>query len=306
MSGRTSSPTVEASRTGSGVDVSRTRAGVASVSSLNLALTGISLDLTRRARSSWIADGYTVALAALVLPFSALGDHFGRRTLLLVGTVVFGLAALIASTAQTGSALSAVGSVRSRRGDDHAWHGRRSRPCSPASSAIRPSCGRLRQLRVRFSVCSCGLILEWGSWRATFVALRSRRGAFAAALVFFPEHGRSRGGMIDIGLPVVRARSCAGSSGSSMAEAGWTGTNALAGLTVAAIRSWSSSAGSCGHRVRCSTSGSSHCAASVRDARLTVQFLCLFAVLPRRAPVPATDPRHRHCTALCLLPMRRS
>ena len=69
---------------------------VASVSSVNLALTGISLDLgTTSSQLTWIADGYTVALAALVLPFGALGDRLGRRTLLLVGTVVFGLAALV-------------------------------------------------------------------------------------------------------------------------------------------------------------------------------------------------------------------
>ena len=43
---------------------------VASVSSVNLALTGISLDLgTTSSQLTWIADGYTVALAALVLPF---------------------------------------------------------------------------------------------------------------------------------------------------------------------------------------------------------------------------------------------
>ena len=74
---------------------------VASVSSVNLALTGISVDLgTSSSQLTWIADGYTVALAALVLPFGALGDRFGRRTLLLAGTVLFGLAALAAAAAQ--------------------------------------------------------------------------------------------------------------------------------------------------------------------------------------------------------------
>ena len=74
---------------------------VASVSSVNLALTGISLDLgTTSSQLTWIADGYTVALAALVLPFGALGDRYGRRTLLLAGTVLFGLAALAAASAQ--------------------------------------------------------------------------------------------------------------------------------------------------------------------------------------------------------------
>ncbi len=75
---------------------------VASVSSVNLALTGISLDLgTSSSQLTWIADGYTVALAAFVLPFGALGDRLGRRTLLLVGTVVFGAAALCAAVAQS-------------------------------------------------------------------------------------------------------------------------------------------------------------------------------------------------------------
>src|SRR5689334_7523609 len=79
---------------------------VAAVSSVNLALTGISLDLgTSSSQLTWIADGYTVALAALVLPFGALGDRFGRRTLLLAGTVVFGLAALCAAAAQSAGAL---------------------------------------------------------------------------------------------------------------------------------------------------------------------------------------------------------
>jgi MFS family permease len=54
---------------------------VASVSSVNLALTGISLDLgTSSSQLTWIADGYTVALAALVLPFGALGVSDGRRS----------------------------------------------------------------------------------------------------------------------------------------------------------------------------------------------------------------------------------
>ena len=84
---------------------------VASVSSVNLALTGISLDLeTTSTQLTWVADGYTVALAALVLPFGALGDRIGRRTLLLVGTVLFGLAALGAAAAQSPEASSAAGS----------------------------------------------------------------------------------------------------------------------------------------------------------------------------------------------------
>src|SRR4051812_31402633 len=82
---------------------------VASVSSVNLALATISVDLgATSSQLTWIADGYTVALAALVLPFGALGDRYGRRTLLLVGTVVFELAALGAAAAQSPGSLIAA------------------------------------------------------------------------------------------------------------------------------------------------------------------------------------------------------
>src|SRR5258708_2777660 len=73
---------------------------VASVSSLNLALPELAVNLGASSTSlTWIADGYTVALAALLLPLGALGDRLGRRNVLLVGTVVFGVAALLASFA---------------------------------------------------------------------------------------------------------------------------------------------------------------------------------------------------------------
>jgi predicted MFS family arabinose efflux permease len=50
---------------------------------------------------TWIVDGYTVLLAAFVLALGALGDRVGRHNLLLVGTAVFGIAALAASFADS-------------------------------------------------------------------------------------------------------------------------------------------------------------------------------------------------------------
>ncbi|RNL77808.1 MFS transporter [Nocardioides marmorisolisilvae] len=79
---------------------------VASVSALNLALPDVAIDLgASNAALTWIADGYTVALAALVLPLGALGDRWGRRNILIVGTVVFGVASLIASFADSSGEL---------------------------------------------------------------------------------------------------------------------------------------------------------------------------------------------------------
>ncbi len=73
---------------------------IASMSSLNIALPDLAVGLGASGNDlTWIADAYTVTLAALVLPFGALGDRFGRRTLLLAGTAIFGVAAALAATA---------------------------------------------------------------------------------------------------------------------------------------------------------------------------------------------------------------
>lgn len=79
---------------------------VASVSALNLALPDLALDLEASNSSlTWIADAYTVALAALVLPLGAIGDRVGRRNVLIAGTFVFGAASLAASFADSSAVL---------------------------------------------------------------------------------------------------------------------------------------------------------------------------------------------------------
>ena len=124
---------------------------VASVASVNLALTGISIDLgATSSQLTWIADGYTVALAALVLPFGALGDLLGRRTILLVGTVVFGVASLMASFAQSARTIDRLaGRDGHRCSDDHAGHSvdDHGRVLRVQARPGRQRVGRLRQLR---------------------------------------------------------------------------------------------------------------------------------------------------------------
>src|SRR5687768_2109849 len=72
---------------------------ISGVSMLNnaLPLMAESLGLSQ-SRQQWVIDGYTVALAALLLPAGALGDRFGRRGAMLGGIVVFGAGALLAAT----------------------------------------------------------------------------------------------------------------------------------------------------------------------------------------------------------------
>lgn len=81
---------------------------IASVTALNMALPDLAVDLNASTTDlTWIADAYTVALAALVLPIGALGDRIGRRNVLVAGNLVFGAAALAASFADSTDTLIA-------------------------------------------------------------------------------------------------------------------------------------------------------------------------------------------------------
>jgi DHA2 family multidrug resistance protein-like MFS transporter len=59
----------------------------------------------------WIMDAYTLALGALLLPAGVLGDHFGRKRLLVVGLLLFGASSLLASQMTTAAGLIAMRAV---------------------------------------------------------------------------------------------------------------------------------------------------------------------------------------------------
>ena len=70
---------------------------VAAMAALNTALPDIAIDTGADAgQMTWIVDGYTLALAALLLPAGAIGDRLGRREVLIAGLLLFGLASLVA------------------------------------------------------------------------------------------------------------------------------------------------------------------------------------------------------------------
>ncbi len=73
---------------------------IASMSGLNVAQQELAIDLGASQGSVlWIINGYTVTLAALLLPIGAIGDRFGRKPVLLTGLVTFGLASIGAAFA---------------------------------------------------------------------------------------------------------------------------------------------------------------------------------------------------------------
>jgi EmrB/QacA subfamily drug resistance transporter len=75
---------------------------VAGVSGLNVAQQAIALDLgASQSQILWAINGYTVALAALLMPVGAIGDRGGRKPVLLTGLGVFALASVAAALATT-------------------------------------------------------------------------------------------------------------------------------------------------------------------------------------------------------------
>ena len=81
---------------------------------LNVALPAMQNDLGVSAREvQWIYGAYALVLAALMLVGGALGDHFGRRRVFVVGAAIFGAAsvwcALAPGTGQLIAARAAMG-----------------------------------------------------------------------------------------------------------------------------------------------------------------------------------------------------
>jgi EmrB/QacA subfamily drug resistance transporter len=75
---------------------------VASVSGLNVAQQQLALDLgASQNQLLWIINGYTMALAALLLPVGAIGDRWGRKPILLAGLGLFIAANVLGGTSST-------------------------------------------------------------------------------------------------------------------------------------------------------------------------------------------------------------
>lgn len=73
---------------------------IASVSGLNVAQPMLALEFNASQNSVlWMINIYTLTLAALLLPLGAIGDRHGRKKMLLIGLVLFGLASVLSGIA---------------------------------------------------------------------------------------------------------------------------------------------------------------------------------------------------------------
>ncbi|MEO5901907.1 MAG: MFS transporter [Ilumatobacteraceae bacterium] len=81
---------------------------IASVSGLNVAQQQLSAELgATQSQLLWVINGYTIALAALLLPIGAIGDRWGRKHILIGGLALFSVANALASIASTPTQLIA-------------------------------------------------------------------------------------------------------------------------------------------------------------------------------------------------------
>lgn len=73
---------------------------------VNVALPAIGRDLhVGLSGLQWIVDGYALTLAALLIVGGSLGDHYGRRRMILLGLIGFGLASVACGLAPSSAAL---------------------------------------------------------------------------------------------------------------------------------------------------------------------------------------------------------
>ncbi|WP_116995897.1 DHA2 family efflux MFS transporter permease subunit [Desertimonas flava] len=79
---------------------------IASVSALNVAQQELAVDLgASHSMLLWVINGYTLALAALLLPIGAIGDRWGRRHVLNAGLVLFVVSSIGAALATSAAVL---------------------------------------------------------------------------------------------------------------------------------------------------------------------------------------------------------
>lgn len=171
---------------------------------LNVALPSLAADLRPTSvELLWIVDAYSLVLAGLLVPASALADRFGRRRALLTGFLLFAVASLGALVATTpghvigvrvllgvGGALimpSTLSLIRALFSD----------PRERATSL--GVWGAMAALGGALGPVVGGLLLEHFSWHAAFlVNVPVMAVAIVAALALLPESRSERPPRIDL------------------------------------------------------------------------------------------------------------
>lgn len=214
------------------------------VTVVNVALPSIGDDFGVDPRGlTWVVVGYTITGGGLLMLGGRLGDVFGRRRLLLIGTAIFGAASMMAGFAETFAVLVAA---RLFQGVGEAL----ALPAAMATIVLLFPEGRARTraLSVWAAVASCGLVLgfvlsgiitEHLGWRWVFlIAVPFILFVLISTVILLPGDRKQERAPLDIlgsilltGAPLLFAFGIV-EAGEGMS---WLPVAALTGAFIAAI-----------------------------------------------------------------------
>ena len=215
---------------------------VASVSGLNVAQQAIALDLgASQSQLLWVINGYTLTLAALLLPVGAIGDRWGRKPILIIGLGVFAITNIASAFANTPEILIALRVVA----------GVAAAMIMPVTLAIIttsfPAKERARAVGTWAGVAGAGgivglfasaAIIDNATWPWVFtVPVILAAVSLLAAILVIPHSREHTQGGFDVGGAILSALAVGGLvlGIHEGPERGWTDSITIAGLIVGAV-----------------------------------------------------------------------
>ena len=183
---------------------------VASMTALNTALRDLAVATSAtQSQLTWIVDGYTVALACLLLPAGAIGDRYGRRGALLTGLLIFALGSIAPAMLHgpvqiiAGRSLAGVGAAL----------------VMPATLSLLtvayPKADRMKAVGIWagtagsggvFGMLGSGLLLRFWDWHAIFWSLGiAGLAIFALACTVAPSRDNTAPGVDWLGAVLIGA-----------------------------------------------------------------------------------------------------
>jgi EmrB/QacA subfamily drug resistance transporter len=151
----------------------------------------------------WVANGYSLAFASLMLLAGSLSDRFGRKKLMVIGVAVFCGGSLVAGLAPNiqalvaGRAVMGIGAAASEPGTlsviRHLYPERKQRARAIGAWAA------VSGLALALGPVIGGVLVGLGDWRAVFWFNLAAGGALLiAAGIYVPESSDPRPGPIDV------------------------------------------------------------------------------------------------------------
>jgi EmrB/QacA subfamily drug resistance transporter len=156
----------------------------------------------------WMVNGYALAFAALMLPFGAISDEFGRKRILLAGTSLFCVGSLVAGIANTpgpliaGRVIMGVGAAASEPGTLSML--RQLFPVEPMRSRVFGIWAAVSGLALALGPVIGGALIGIDGWRMIFwFSLALGAMVLISGALVLPESSDPRARRLDISGSVL-------------------------------------------------------------------------------------------------------